>query len=62
MKTYITTFGFQGIDIDWEYIGAAGATKAYSQNDADNFLYFLQLLRPAVGTRVLLTAALPTKV
>ncbi len=53
---------FDGIDIDWEYPGACGATCSFRPEDKDNFTLLLQEFRTqldAVSPGRLLTAATP---
>ncbi|GJN92036.1 hypothetical protein Rhopal_005064-T1 [Rhodotorula paludigena] len=50
-------YGFDGIDIDWEYPGQSGLNNLYSPNDASNFLLFLQTLRSLAGPDVRLSMA-----
>ncbi len=57
---------FDGIDIDWEYPGAAGNTNNYSPEDTGNFTKLLSELRTALdtqgaidGKQYLLTIAAP---
>jgi chitinase len=51
---------FDGIDIDWEYPGACGATCSYSQDDKQNFTALMAEFRNQLtATGSVLTAAMP---
>jgi chitinase len=65
---FIEKYGFDGVDIDWEYPGGAGGAEAGPsvKNDAHNFLLLLQELRrhlnrhaKAKGRPFYLSAAMP---
>jgi len=54
---------FDGIDIDWEYPGACGATCNWRPNDKDNFTLLMAEFRKQLdlaGSGLLLTAAMPS--
>ncbi|KIR53514.1 chitinase [Cryptococcus gattii Ru294] len=51
-------YNLDGIDIDWEYPGTAGADgNAVSSSDSANFLIFLQELRAALPSEAIITTA-----
>lgn len=51
-------YGFDGIDVDWEYPVAGGEpTNVVSPNDKENFSLLMADLRAALGPHKLLTAA-----
>lgn len=61
IKTAVSTYGVDGVDIDWEYPGVQGAGgNTVSPADTTNFLTFLQQLRSSLGPSALLTAAVST--
>ncbi|KAK4700368.1 chitinase, partial [Phenoliferia sp. Uapishka_3] len=51
-------FGFDGVDIDWEFPGSAGNGNPFNSADTDNFLAFLAVLRAILGEK-LITLAIP---
>jgi chitinase len=63
----VSGWGFDGVDIDWEYPGSAGASNNFSKDDPDNFILLLRDVRTQLkqnakldgATPYLLTAALP---
>ena len=54
---YAATYGFDGIDIDWEYPGYVG--RGGGPDDLANFLALAQEFRAAAGPGFLLTMAAP---
>lgn len=54
---FIETYGFDGIDLDWEYPGQA--TRGGQSTDYDNYLIFLDELRTALPVGKLITSAVP---
>jgi chitinase len=54
---YARKYGFDGIDIDWEYPGYVG--RGGGPNDLDNFLALVQEFRATAGSGFLLTMAAP---
>jgi chitinase len=58
LTQFMTTYGFDGVDIDWEYPGASdrGGVKA----DTANFVTLLQELRASFGTKYGISATLPS--
>lgn len=50
-------YGLDGIDLDWEYPGQAGAGNQLDASDTANFQTFLQELRAALPEGALITAA-----
>ncbi len=53
---FIKTYGFDGVDIDWEYPVITGAQAGRAQ-DRDNFTLLMKELRAQLGSSYLLTAA-----
>jgi chitinase len=48
-KSIIDKYGFDGIDLDWEFPGAPGATQDYSPEDPQNLALLLEDVRKAIG-------------
>ncbi|GAA5881312.1 hypothetical protein JCM1840_002264 [Sporobolomyces johnsonii] len=60
IKSWVTTYGFGGVDLDWEFPGRQGqGTNVVSPDDTANYLSFLAKLRSTLGTSLLITAAVP---
>ncbi|KAK7057589.1 glycoside hydrolase family 18 protein [Favolaschia claudopus] len=57
LKSAVTNYKLDGIDIDWEYPNDAGAGNAYGPADAANLLIFLKQLRTALGSSKIISAA-----
>jgi chitinase len=56
-KSIIDKFGFDGIDVDWEYPVEGGLpTNVYSPNDGANYVLLLQALRGAIGDKLITVA------
>lgn len=55
---FMDTFGFDGIDIDWEY--PAAADRGGKPEDTQNLVAFMEELRLACGSRFGVTMTLPT--
>lgn len=55
--SYLETFGFDGIDIDYEYPSAPD--RGGSPEDKQNFLQLVKEMRAAFGSRYLITIAAP---
>lgn len=52
-QRYITTYGLDGVDIDWEYPGYTD--HAGTPADKANYTLFMQAIRTAIGSNKLLT-------
>ncbi|KAK4049627.1 hypothetical protein OIO90_005386 [Microbotryomycetes sp. JL221] len=60
LNKVLKQYSFSGIDIDWEYPGAAGQDgNIISPQDASNLALFLKTLRSVVGPDVRLSMAVP---
>ncbi|KAJ7741500.1 glycoside hydrolase [Mycena olivaceomarginata] len=57
LSSAVSTFGLDGIDIDWEYPNDPGAGNAFGPADAANLLLILTSLRSALGTSKIISAA-----
>jgi chitinase len=57
---FMTKYGFDGIDIDWEYPVSGGLPQnKYRPEDKGNYTLLLQALRNKIGSGKLLTIAAP---
>ncbi|KAJ3063431.1 hypothetical protein HDU98_000770 [Podochytrium sp. JEL0797] len=57
---FVHRYGFDGVDIDWEYPGEPGACgNPWSPSDTDNFLVAMKALRHTMGPTFLLSATTP---
>ena len=56
-KAHIDTYGFDGIDIDWEYPGGGPSGNGKSDQDAANFNLVLQELRESIGDTKIISFA-----
>jgi chitinase len=52
---YLTAYDLDGLDIDWEYPGLEGATKAFRPEDKENFTSLVQELRARFDAETLKT-------
>ena len=56
-KSHIDTYGFDGIDIDWEYPGGGPSTNGQSAADPANFVLVLKELRQTIGDTKIISYA-----
>ncbi|MBR1468640.1 MAG: glycoside hydrolase family 18 protein [Prevotella sp.] len=56
-KRVVDEYGFDGIDIDWEYPTSDEAGISCSPDDTDNFTLLMRDIRAAIGKQKLLTIA-----
>ncbi|KAE9391168.1 glycoside hydrolase [Gymnopus androsaceus JB14] len=59
LASAVTTYGLDGIDIDWEYPNQVGAGNINSPSDSANLLLFFTQLRTALGSSKIISAAVP---
>lgn len=57
LKSFMDQYGFQGVDIDWEYPGAPDRDGA--TGDTENFVTLLKEMRAAYGSDYGISATLP---
>ncbi|KAJ6491819.1 glycoside hydrolase superfamily [Mycena vitilis] len=57
LSNAVSTYGLDGIDIDWEYPNEAGAGNPFGSADSANLLLFLTSLRSTLGTSKIISAA-----
>ncbi len=57
VKTYLQKYGFDGIDIDYEY--PAAEDRGGSSEDTDNYLLLVKEMRSEFGEKYLITIAAP---
>ncbi|KAL3418044.1 glycosyl hydrolase family 18 [Phlyctema vagabunda] len=55
---FMSTYGFDGVDLDWEYPGADD--RGGNSADAANYVTFCKEMRAAFGTKYGITITLPT--
>lgn len=55
---FMTTYGFDGVDLDWEYPGADD--RGGNTNDAANYVALVKEMRSAFGTKYGISMTLPT--
>lgn len=57
IATIVTKYNLDGIDLDWEYPGSAGATNDYASADSANLALLLKQIRKKLGSKKLITMA-----
>jgi chitinase len=58
LRTFMSTYSFDGVDIDWEYPEAD--ERGGSQGDTANYVTLVKEMRAAFGTKYGITVTLPT--
>ncbi|TNY18602.1 chitinase, partial [Rhodotorula diobovata] len=62
VQAFMTKWGFEGVDLDWEYPNGVGiGCNAVNKDDSAHLLSFLKVLRQKLGTSKLITAAVSTE-
>lgn len=56
-KKHIDNYGFDGIDIDWEYPGGGPSTNGKHKDDEKNFVLVLKELRETIGDTKIISYA-----
>ncbi|KAI1373409.1 hypothetical protein F4677DRAFT_448485 [Hypoxylon crocopeplum] len=57
LQSFMSQYGFQGVDIDWEYPGAPD--RSGDPSDTENFVSLLKEMRASFGTSYGISATLP---
>ncbi|KAI1749014.1 hypothetical protein F4782DRAFT_514853 [Xylaria castorea] len=57
LKSFMDEYGFQGVDIDWEYPGASD--RSGDTADTENFVSLVKEMRAAFGTTYGISATIP---
>ncbi|KAF2795231.1 glycoside hydrolase family 18 protein [Melanomma pulvis-pyrius CBS 109.77] len=58
LKAFLTKYGFQGVDIDWEYPGAPD--RGGIKEDTDNYVSLIKEMRASFGTQFGISIAMPS--
>ncbi|EFX05487.1 class 5 chitinase 1 [Grosmannia clavigera kw1407] len=58
LVNFMDTFGFDGVDLDWEYPGADD--RGGVESDTANYVALVEQMRQAFGTKYGLTVTIPT--